>query len=63
MTTTVKALMTHVAPCGQSSRKCTNKVSVIGAGSVGTAIAFALLAQVIYPFIFMYIAIRHLINN
>ncbi|GJQ68680.1 hypothetical protein Trydic_g17220 [Trypoxylus dichotomus] len=45
MTTTVKALMTHVAPCGQSSKKCTNKVSVVGAGSVGTAIAFALLAQ------------------
>lgn len=46
MTTTVKALMTHVAPTCPPVEKCKDKISVIGAGSVGTTIAFVLLAQV-----------------
>ncbi|KAF2896296.1 hypothetical protein ILUMI_09881 [Ignelater luminosus] len=44
-TTTVKALMTHVSPTLDISAKCRNKITVIGAGTVGTAIAFCLLAQ------------------
>lgn len=46
MTTTVKALMTHVAPSCPPAEKCKDKISVIGAGTVGTTIAFVLLAQV-----------------
>lgn len=46
MTTTVKALLTHAAPPKGPVEKCSNKISIIGAGTVGTAIAFALLAKV-----------------
>lgn len=46
MTTTIKALMTHVAPSGPPSDHIKNKISVIGAGTVGTTIAFVLIAQV-----------------
>lgn len=47
MTTTVKALIAHAAPPSAPIQKtCNDKISVIGAGSVGTAIAFALLAKV-----------------
>lgn len=50
MTSTAKALMTHEAPPGNKIERCFNKISIIGAGSVGTAIAFALLAQVCFIF-------------
>lgn len=46
MTTTVKALMTDVAPQpGTVPIHSPTKLTVVGAGSVGTAIAFTLLAQ------------------
>ncbi|XP_017775914.1 PREDICTED: L-lactate dehydrogenase A chain-like, partial [Nicrophorus vespilloides] len=43
-TTTPRALLTVVSE-GANCRHCREKISVIGAGSVGTAIAFTLLAQ------------------
>lgn len=46
MTTTIKALMTHVAPGCSPAEQGKNKISVIGAGTVGTTIAFVLIAQV-----------------
>lgn len=46
MTTTARAVMTHVCPPGYGYDKCSDKITVIGAGTVGTSIAFALLAQV-----------------
>ena len=47
MTTTVKALMTTVSGATKKDTPppCLNKVSVIGAGTCGTAIAFSLLAK------------------
>lgn len=46
MTTTVKALMTHVAPGFIPVEECKSKISVIGAGTVGATIAFVLISQV-----------------
>lgn len=46
LTTTMKALMSHVAPVGYGTEPLTEKVTVVGAGSVGTTIAFALLSMV-----------------
>lgn len=45
MTTTANAFMTTVAPLPLGSEKQHAKVTVVGAGSVGTAIAYTLLAQ------------------
>lgn len=46
LTSTIDALMTNVSPAGDASERCRDKITVIGAGTVGTAIAFSLLAQV-----------------
>ncbi|XP_018335394.1 L-lactate dehydrogenase-like [Agrilus planipennis] len=45
LTTTVKALMTYVCPSAARRKNRRDKVTIIGAGSVGVALAYTLLTQ------------------
>lgn len=42
----MKAMMSHVAPVGYGKDATTDKITIVGAGTVGTSIAFALLSMV-----------------